>query len=166
MALVREPGGPRSRMSSRRGSATWSGHASPVRPIRPGRGSRSASPVGATRRAARRRPASPAHGPTTPLSPATSIASRTVRPRWSPTAVRWLWGGLALAVGLFIAGGGALSWTVAGATMLVGLIGVARGSRGALTTLWVGVGLCAGLCLHVTLELIAPGPAGLIPFGG
>lgn len=96
--------------------------------------------------------------PTPPLPPGSAR-------RWSSAAARWLWAALALAIGLFIGGGGAPAWALVAITTIAGLFGVARRTRWALTVLWIGVGLCLGLCLHLTLELALPERAAAFQLG-
>lgn len=76
---------------------------------------------------------------------------------------RWLWGAVALAIGLFVAEGGALAWCGAGLVAATGLVGLIARQRWANTVLWVGLGLCVGLALALGLALLSPEGGGLIP---
>lgn len=90
------------------------------------------------------------------------LPGHAVRPSGGGAA-RWLWAGLAFAIGLFIGGGGPLAWTAVAAMMLAGLVGVAHRQRWARSVLWIGTGLCLGLCLHLTLALVRAEEIALIP---
>lgn len=68
----------------------------------------------------------------------------------------WLWAGLALALGMFIAAAGWIAYASGPVVVLAALFGLVARRRWARTTLWVGLGLTLGVGLFVVLSILQP----------
>lgn len=82
--------------------------------------------------------------------------SRTTHAGW-----HWLWGGMALAVGLFISGHSWAARLAGPAITVVALMGLTARARWAHTSLWIGLGMTLGTLGHVLLTLAQPGTSTL-----
>lgn len=86
--------------------------------------------------------------------------TRTPRPvpvthaRRGSSAWHWLWGAVALAVGLFIAGAGWIAWMPGPVVVTVGLVSLVTRRSWSLPALWVGLGLTLGVVLHLVLHVL------------
>lgn len=89
--------------------------------------------------------------------------SRTASHTPSRAPSRALWGAIALAAGLYLAGNGALAWLLGAVVVAAGVAGLAGRRRWAPLTLWIGLGLCLGLMLHLAITLVTPESPGLLP---
>ncbi|PWD50779.1 hypothetical protein C8046_09100 [Serinibacter arcticus] len=66
----------------------------------------------------------------------------------------WLWGAIALAVGLFIAAAGWAALAAGPIVTTAALVGVVTHRRWAHPALWIGLGLTLGVLLHVILGIV------------
>lgn len=92
----------------------------------------------------------------------------TPEPR-NPKRLRWLWGVLALAVGVFIAPADWGTWILCGVGVVLGVLGIVLKRPWAPALVWVGAGLVAAVVVVFVLDLIptdgfgiftSPHPAG------
>lgn len=96
-----------------------------------------------------------------PLAPQSPTAPPT--PRVTPgqhrshrihAAWHWLWAAIALAVGHFIAGAGAIAWVAGPVVTVVALTGLVARRRWAHSALWIGLGLTLGVLLAAVLGIV------------
>lgn len=84
-----------------------------------------------------------------PLARPVPHRGRNARSPW-----HWLWGAVALAIGLFIAAAGWIAWIAGPIITVAALVSLVTRRRWSHPALWIGLGLTLGVVLHVVLGIV------------